>query len=79
MRELSFCRNTSAISSSFHTQIACTMISVKLAAPESGRTMRRKTVKGPAPSDAAASISSCGIVRKKPAMKKTANGTSSPV
>ena len=42
-------------------------------------TMRRKTVNGPAPSDAAASISSCGIVRKKFAMKKIANGISSPV
>ena len=39
--------------------------SVKLAAPESGMTTRRSTVNGPAPSTEAASISSCGTVRKK--------------
>ncbi len=79
MRALSFWRKTSAIRSSFQTQIACTMTSVKAAAPESGITMRRSTVNGPAPSTEAASISSCGTVRKKLARKKIANGTRRPV
>ena len=55
-----------------------TTTSVKAAAPESGITIRRSTVKGPAPSTEAASISSCGTVRKKFARKKTANGTRRP-
>ena len=79
VRALSFCRKTSAINSSFQTQIACTTISVKVAAPESGMTMRRSTVNGPAPSDDAASMSSCGTVRKKLVRKNTPNGTRSPV
>jgi len=58
VRALSFCRKTSAINSSFQTQMACTTTSVKQAAPASGRTTRRSTVKGPAPSTDAASISS---------------------
>src|SRR2546423_1492542 len=51
----------------------------RVAAPESGSTIRRSTVKGPAPSTEAASISSCGTVRKKFVRKNTANGTSRPV
>jgi len=75
---LSLGRNTSAISSSFHTQIALTITSVNVAAAEIGSTIRRSASSGDAPSTVAASISSRGNCRKKFTKKNTENGSISP-
>ena len=78
MRWFSSCRNTSAISSSFHAQIAFTITSVNVATAEIGSTIRRSVVSGDAPSTVAASISSRGNWRKKLTKKNTLNGSISP-